>query len=98
MVEKRYEVIWNMIAQKQVRKIYEYIFQDSVQNAGKVLEEITISTTKLENNPERFGLDQYKKNNDGSYRYYELYQYRIAFRIYKNHIRIFTSTKYASRT
>ena len=45
-------------------------------------------TKKLDVNPERFGLDKYKKNNDGTYRYFEIYRYRIAFRIYKTYIRI----------
>ena len=88
MVEKRYEVIWNIAARKQVKKIYDHIFKDSVQNAEKVFNEIIESSRKLEINPERFGLDKYKKNNNGSYRYYELHKYRIAFRIYKKHIRI----------
>jgi len=59
-----------------------------VQNANKELFEIIDSSERLEFNPERFGLDKYKLNNHGSYRYYEIYHYRIAFRIYKNHIRI----------
>jgi len=88
MVEKQYEVLWNTIARKQVRKIYDYILKDSAQNANKILAEILISSEKLQMNPERFGQDKYKKNNDGTYRYYELYSYRIAFRIYQNHIRI----------
>lgn len=86
MVEKQYEVVWNTIARKQVRKIYDYILKDSAQNAKNILAEILISTEKLQMNPERFGQDKYKKNNDGTYRYYELYSYRIAFRIYQNHI------------
>ncbi len=43
---------------------------------------------KLSTNPERFALDKYKNKNDGSYRYFELYRYRIAYRIYESHIRI----------
>lgn len=88
MVEKNYEVIWNAIARKHVKKIYNYIKKDSVLVARKIVEDIATATEKLSVNPERFGLDKYKKQNDGSYRYFELYRYRIAYRIYKNHIRI----------
>jgi plasmid stabilization system protein ParE len=88
MVAPRYEVLWNTVARKQVKEIYDYIGQESVQNAKKVVAEIGLSTEKLQTNPDRFGLDKYKKNNDGSYRYFELYRYRIAFRIYKSHVRI----------
>jgi len=88
MVEGSYEVLWNTPARKQVKHIYNYIRGKSVQNAEKVLQAITEAGEKLSTNPDRFGLDKYKKNNDGSYRYFEIYRYRIAFRIYKKHIRI----------
>ncbi|MCB9033756.1 MAG: type II toxin-antitoxin system RelE/ParE family toxin [Chitinophagales bacterium] len=88
MVEERYVVVWNKTARTQVRNIYNYIAKDSLQNAKKVVEGIVQSTNQLEINPERFAKDKYKQNNDGTYRYYELYNYRIVFRIYKNHIRI----------
>jgi plasmid stabilization system protein ParE len=88
MVTQQYEVLWNTMARKQVKKIYDYILQDSLQNAGKVVNDIADAVEKLKTNPERFGLDKYKKNNNGSYRYFELYSYRIAYRIYKTYIRI----------
>lgn len=88
MVEQQYEVLWNATARKQIKNIYNYIEKESVQNAKKVINEIIEATEKLEKNPDRFGLDKYKNNNDGSYRYFELGKYRIAFRIYKTKIRI----------
>ncbi len=88
MVEQQYEVLWNCTVRKQVKKIYDHIAKESLQNAKKVVIEITTSTEKLNTNPQRFGIDKYKTNNNGNYRYYELYIYRIAFRIYKTYIRI----------
>jgi len=88
MVEQQYDVLWNATARKQVKKIYDYIQKESVQNARKVVEEIAKATEKLNKNPDRYRLDKFKNSNDGSYRYFELYRYRIAFRIYKTHIRI----------
>lgn len=88
MVVQQYEVLWNTTARKQLKNIYDYIQQDSLQNARKVIEEIAAATEKLNTNPERFGLDKYKINNDGSYRYFEVYRYRVVFRIYKTSIRI----------
>ena len=88
MVENQFEVIWNSMAQKQLRAIFEYIQKDSLSNAQKVVNDILISSEKLNINPERHGLDKLKINNDGSYRYFEIYRYRVAFRIYKNHVRI----------
>lgn len=87
MVEQYYEVRWNNTARNQVRKIYDYIAKDSVQNAKSIIEKILSSTEKLEKNPERFGLDKYKKDNDGSYRHHEPHKHRTVFRIYKSHTR-----------
>lgn len=88
MVVQQYEVIWNAIARKQLKHIYKYIEKESLQNAKNVIIEIIDATEKLDKNPERFALDKYKNKNDGSYRYFEIYKYRIAFRIYKTKVRI----------
>lgn len=88
MVEQQYEVLWNTTARNQVKKIYNYIEKESVPNAKKLVKEIIDATEKLNKNPDRFGLDKYKNQNDGSYRCFEIYRYRIAFRIYKKTIRI----------
>ena len=88
MVEKEYEVLWNDTAIRHVRNIYDYIQEQSLQNASKVVDEILAATESLKTNPERFAADKYKKNNDGSFRYFEIYQYRVAFRIHNAHIRI----------
>ena len=80
------EVRWPLIAQKQLGKAYNYLLPDSYQNAEKVKNAILLSTRKLAANPEMFPPDKYRKNNDGSFRAYELHHYRIAYRITKNEI------------
>lgn len=88
MVEPEFSVNWNGVALRQLRNIYEYIFENSPQNARKVITEIVEATEKLSSNPDRFGLDKYKRNNDGSYRYFEIYRYRIVFRIINKQVQI----------
>ena len=39
-------------------------------------------------NPEIYGRDKYKINNDGSYRAFEIHRYRIAYRVSGNTIRV----------
>lgn len=80
------EVIWPKIVQNQLAKTYQYILKDSVQNAEKVKSDILASTHKLETNPEMYPLDKYRRNNDGSFRAYELHHYRIAYRITETQI------------
>lgn len=55
--------------------------QDSYQQAEKVKLDILASTRKLATQPEIHPPDKYRKNNDGSFRAYELYHYRIAYRV-----------------
>jgi plasmid stabilization system protein ParE len=79
-------VIWPLKAQLQLERIIKYITTKSYQNAEKVKIEILASTRKIEGNPEMYPLDKYKKNNDGSFRAYELHRYRIAYRVTKDEI------------
>lgn len=75
------KIIWPPAAQKQLAKAYEFILSRSYQNAKKVKQDIFDSTRGLASNPEMHPADKYRKNNDGSFRAYELHHYRIAYRV-----------------
>ncbi len=75
------EVIWPLKTQNQLAQIVKYITLDSYQNAEKIKNEILASTRKLAVNEAMHPLDKYKRDNDGSFRAYELHHYRIAYRI-----------------
>jgi plasmid stabilization system protein ParE len=80
--------IWSNRAKKQLRAVFEYIKQDSPQNAEKVRDELIDATIKLASHPETYPIDKYKINNDGSYRAFELHHYRVSYRILKTEIRV----------
>jgi len=80
--------VWGKSAQKQLQNAYEFIKNDSPQNAIKVRNEIIDLSIMLAENPEAHPPDKYKQNNDGNYRAFELYRYRVTYRILKNQIRI----------
>ncbi|MDE3185330.1 MAG: type II toxin-antitoxin system RelE/ParE family toxin [Bacteroidota bacterium] len=80
------EVIWPQKSQNQLAKAYEHILTDSIQSAEKVKQEILASTRKLATLPEMHPLGKYRKNNDGSFRAYELYHYRISYRVTEKQI------------
>ena len=90
------EVIWPLQAQNQLRKIYDHILPDSYENAEKVKNDILLSTRKLAANPEMYPSDKYRTNNDGSFRAYELFRYRIAYRITEKKI-IIVRIRHTSR-
>ncbi|MBA3675739.1 MAG: type II toxin-antitoxin system RelE/ParE family toxin [Chitinophagaceae bacterium] len=80
--------IWSKSAEKHLQKVYEFIKEDSPQNAIKVRNEIIDFSIKLAENPEVHPPDKYKQNNDGSCRAFEIFHYRISYRILENEIRI----------
>lgn len=68
------------------RQAYEYILTESFQNAEKVKQDILKSTHKLMFSPEIYPPDKYRKNNDDSFRAYELRHYRISYQITEKQI------------
>ncbi|MCH5596582.1 type II toxin-antitoxin system RelE/ParE family toxin [Niabella ginsengisoli] len=82
-------MIIDVEAQKQLREIYIYIRKSSLQNAEKVKNRILATIKELPKNPERHNPDKYRmKNEDGSYRAYEVYKYRIAYHVSAQEIRV----------
>ncbi|MFA7446458.1 MAG: type II toxin-antitoxin system RelE/ParE family toxin [Flavobacteriaceae bacterium] len=84
------EVIWSIQALKQTEAIHKYILEESksLDIADKVVGALFESTQILGVQSELYALDDLKLNNNGSYRAYVKYNYRISYRILKNNIRI----------
>lgn len=85
MVKK---VIWDNHAKLSLKKIIKHIRLDSFQNAENVKKKILKSTKEIPKNPERYGIDKYKINNDSNFRAYELFHIRISYFISDKNIRI----------
>ena len=82
------ELVWTRRSQQHMKALYKYIYDDSPQNAIKVIDDIVTAAEKTISNPEYYNADKFKINNDGSYRAFEKHRYRIAYRYQKNIIRI----------
>lgn len=81
-------IIWAEKAKAELQKIYEYIEEDSQQNAENLINEIVEKVTELKEQPQRYKLDEYKKNNEGSYRAFEHKKIRISYKVKENQIEI----------
>jgi hypothetical protein len=68
---------WTPQAAAELRKAYDYISKDSPQNVRKVVDEQTHIADRLPAQPEMFPADKFKKNNNGSWRAFEKFHYRI---------------------
>jgi plasmid stabilization system protein ParE len=65
------KVIWAPDAKKELKKIYGYIKKDSLQNAEMARNTILSATASLNKNFVHRP-DKYKRNNDGTYRAFEI--------------------------
>lgn len=84
------KIIWSTITGDQLDTIYEDILEVSKSEriAGGVLNDIVNSVSVLSKSPEIYTLDENKKNNDGTYRSFEIRTYNISYRILDDVIRI----------
>jgi len=83
-------VIWSKLALKHNKSIHTHLLKEtkSLKVADKVVSKLFDSSDTLENHPELYALDRFKINNNGTYRAYEVYSYRISYRVMKDKIRI----------
>ena len=88
MVTKHLEIVWTKSAKSQLREIYKCISQESVQNAIKVINDLTQAVENTVQYPEKHKTDQYKKDNDGTYRAFEKHHFRVSYRNENQVIRI----------
>jgi plasmid stabilization system protein ParE len=89
--------VWSKRAKTELQKVYEYIMQDSPQGAIKVRDEIIDMTLDLPKHPQKYPPDKYKVANDGNWRAFEMYHYRISYRVMPHEIRI-VRLRHTSRT
>ena len=81
-------VIWSKTAQVQLKKAFNFISDESPQNAEKIINKIIDTSIGLPKHPEKYPPDKYKKNNSGNYRVFEIYHYRISYLIVNDSIYI----------
>ena len=81
-------IAWSKRALNQFENIYRFIFEDSEQNAEKVRKDILDIVAKVAQYPDSFSPEQYKKDNDGSYRYFEKHRVRVTYHVMEDIILI----------
>jgi plasmid stabilization system protein ParE len=72
-------VVIENAAKISLKKAYQYIRKQSYQNAENVRAKILASIVELAVNPAHHPPDKYCIDNNGSYRAYEVFKYRITY-------------------
>jgi plasmid stabilization system protein ParE len=83
-------IIWSKLALKHTEEIHKYVLENSksLRIADDLTDKIFTSSEVLSKQPELYALDKFKELNNGSYRAYEIFHYRISYRVLKDEIRI----------
>ena len=84
------EIVWTETAQNQLEDIYFYLLEISQSKSisNKVIDTIYQAVTILKTNCEIYELDEMKKSNNDNFRAFEIYSYRISYKISDNIIYI----------
>ena len=80
------KIIWHQVARRQLGAIIEYVATDSLQNAEKIELRLKKKLNKIAQYPEMCPKDKFKTHNDGSFRAFTLFHYRVSYRIYDHEI------------
>ncbi|QPH39620.1 type II toxin-antitoxin system RelE/ParE family toxin [Pedobacter endophyticus] len=82
------EIVWTKPAQNHLKEIHDYISKESDKAAIKVINDLVIAVENIAKYPEKHKIDQYKKDNDGTYRAFEKHHFRVSYRNENEIIRI----------
>ncbi len=88
MVKIKPKIVIDNLAKVQLREAYTYIKLDSPKSAEKVKAKILSSINELADHPEKYPRDKYRLNNDGSYRAFEIYKYRVSYHVSQEQITV----------
>jgi plasmid stabilization system protein ParE len=79
--KKTHQLIWDNEALLSFKEAIEYIKSESTQGAEIVKSTVLNSLKLIKSNPKVFPKDLLKESNDGTYRAYSIYSYRITYKI-----------------
>jgi len=80
------KVIWSKNSSLQLKEFLKDLKEKSLKAASKVKNEILKTARGLSNNPEIYSPDRFKKDNDGSFRSFEKYSYRVTYQVGKTQV------------
>lgn len=81
-----FTVTLSLSSRKSIKQISDHLSLESTKAAEKIVPEIIESIEQLKNNPSRYPLDRFHKNNDPNFSAFEKHYYRIPYRFKENQI------------
>jgi plasmid stabilization system protein ParE len=75
------QVVWSDNSLFQHKDSLEYLKEKSPKSAFKVKSALLKTAKDLSKNSETFAFDRFRKDNDGSFRSFEKYSFRVTYQI-----------------
>ncbi len=85
---KTFTVLWDEVAVKELKSIYDFIYTDSPSAAAKVKDEIVRCAKELKTMPRKFQVYEFANEVTGEYRSIIRWRYRIIYEVIKNDVHI----------
>jgi len=77
---------WDRTAKESLDQIYEYIFQDSHQNARKVKKELIKLVGSLNDFPEKYSREEFLEEVPGNFRSVSKWNYKVIYEVTEDSI------------
>ncbi len=68
VIRKKLPIRWDRLARESLDGIYEYILQDSLQNARKIKKELIKLAGSLRDFPDKYSREEFLKEESENYR------------------------------
>ena len=81
MAKKKINIVWSRDASLHFNELLEYLYKESETAASIVGNAILDEIEKLKTYPTAHPFDRFKKRNDGNFRAYIVFSYRISYYI-----------------
>jgi plasmid stabilization system protein ParE len=82
------KVVWSEDSLFQLKNSLKYLKDESPKSASKVKSILLKTAKELSKTPEVYALDRFRKDNDGSFRSFEKYSYRVTYQVKETQILI----------
>ena len=77
---------WDRMAKESLDQIYDYVFQDSPQNAMKVKKELIKLVGSLNDFPEKYSREEFLEEVPGNYRSVSKWNYKVIYEVTEDSI------------
>lgn len=95
---KSFSIDWDTAALHQLESILEHLERESAFAVKIVMHAILHRVSKIENTPFINEVDKLKTNNDGTYRAFVAYSYRVSYRVlYEKILVVILRVRHTSR-